>query len=136
MKGARGGSPEGTLGGPVGETPNVSAPDSDETAAGSTQAPTTGRGERVLITGGAGFLGINLTRYLLARGFEISSLDLAPFDYPDCRDKVRKITGDIRNRSDVDGAMEDVDLVVHTAAALPLYTPEDIFSTDGHASVR
>lgn len=86
--------------------------------------------ERVLITGGAGFLGINLARYLLARGFEVTSLDLAPFDYPDCRDRVREVTGDIRQRADVDRAMEGVDLVVHTAAALPLYSPGDIHSTD------
>ncbi len=38
---------------------------------------------RVLITGGAGFLGINLTRYLLERGYDVTSLDIADFDYPD-----------------------------------------------------
>jgi len=34
--------------------------------------------QTVLITGGAGFLGINLARYLHARGYAIVSLDLAP----------------------------------------------------------
>ncbi len=87
-------------------------------------------GARVMITGGAGFLGINLTRYLLERGYEVTSLDVAPFDYVDCRDRIREVTGDIRSRADVDRAMEGADLVVHTAAALPLYTEEDIFSTD------
>ena len=38
---------------------------------------------RFTITGGAGFLGINLVRYLLARGHEVTSLDMAPFDYAD-----------------------------------------------------
>jgi len=85
---------------------------------------------RVLITGGAGFLGINLTRHLLARGYEVTSLDLAPFDYDDCRDRIRIVTGDIRDREAVDRAMEDAQLVVHTAAALPLYSPEDILTTD------
>ena len=32
---------------------------------------------RVLISGGAGFLGINLTRYLLDRGYDVTSLDIA-----------------------------------------------------------
>ena len=86
--------------------------------------------QRYLITGGAGFLGINLARFLLARGHEVVSLDLAPFDYPDCRDKVKAVTGDIRNRADVDKAMADVHVVVHTAAALPLYKKADILSTD------
>ncbi|HWQ11787.1 MAG TPA: NAD-dependent epimerase/dehydratase family protein [Roseiflexaceae bacterium] len=82
-----------------------------------------------LITGGAGFLGINLVRYLLERGHAVVSLDIAEFDYPE-RERVKAIKGDIRDRSSVDRAMEGVDIVVHTAAALPLYKKEDIFSTD------
>jgi nucleoside-diphosphate-sugar epimerase len=83
-----------------------------------------------LITGGAGFLGINLVRYLLKRGHTVTSLDFAPFDYPDARDSVTIIDGDIRDRAVVDRAMEGIDIVVHAAAALPLYSREDIFSTD------
>ena len=82
-----------------------------------------------LITGGAGFLGIILTRYLLARGHHVVSLDIADFNYPE-RDRIKAIKGDIRDRSSVDRAMEGVQIVVHTAAALPLYKKEDIFSTD------
>lgn len=82
-----------------------------------------------LITGGAGFLGINMTRYLLKRGHRVVSLDLLPFDYPE-RPQITEITGDIRNRADVDRAMQGVDIVIHSAAALPLYKKEEIFSTD------
>ncbi|GIV87416.1 MAG: epimerase [Chloroflexus sp.] len=85
--------------------------------------------DRVLITGGAGFLGINLARYLLARGYIVRSLDIAPFDYPE-RNQIEEHTGDIRDRAAVDRAMQGVRFVVHTAAALPLYSPADIFSTD------
>lgn len=84
---------------------------------------------KVLITGGAGFLGINLTRYLLTRGYQVVSYDIAPFDYPE-KNKIEEIIGDIRNRADLDDAMQGVKLVVHTAAALPLYSKEDIYSTD------
>jgi nucleoside-diphosphate-sugar epimerase len=82
-----------------------------------------------LITGGTGFLGINLVRHLLAQGQAVVTLDLLEFDYPE-KDRVRSIVGDIRNRADVDRAMEGVQIAIHTAAALPLYKPEDIFSTD------
>lgn len=82
-----------------------------------------------LITGGAGFLGINLVRHLLARGHRVTSLDLAPFTYPE-RPRITEITGDIRHAETVARAMQGVDIVVHTAAALPLYSPEDIYSTD------
>jgi nucleoside-diphosphate-sugar epimerase len=83
-----------------------------------------------LITGGSGFLGINLIRYLLKQDHTITSLDLVPFDYADVKDKITAIEGDIRDRAAVDRAMQSVDIVVHTAAALPLYKEEDIFSTD------
>ena len=82
-----------------------------------------------LITGGAGFLGINLTRYLLARGHKVASLDIVDFNYPE-RNQVTVYKGDTRNRTDVDKAMESIDIVVHTAAALPLYSEADIMSTD------
>jgi nucleoside-diphosphate-sugar epimerase len=85
---------------------------------------------RVTITGGAGFLGINLARYLHSRGFAVTSLDIADFDYPDMRDKVTVVSGDIRDREAVDRAVEGADYVVHTAAALPLYKPQDIYTTD------
>lgn len=84
---------------------------------------------RFAITGGAGFLGINLVRYLLERGHEVVSLDLLPFDYPE-RSRVREVTGDIRHREDVRAAFAGADVVVHTAAALPLYPDEQIRSTD------
>ncbi|MBX2999445.1 MAG: NAD(P)-dependent oxidoreductase [Caldilineaceae bacterium] len=82
-----------------------------------------------MLTGGAGFLGINMARYLLDRGHKVVSLDIAEFDYPE-QDRVTIHRGDIRDRAAVDRAMAGVDMVIHTAAALPLYTPEDIYSTD------
>ncbi len=84
---------------------------------------------RVLVTGGAGFLGINLVRQLLARGDQVVSLDREPFDYPE-RSQITEVRGDIRKRADVDRATAGCDVVVHAAAALPLYTPEEIHTID------
>lgn len=83
-----------------------------------------------LITGGAGFLGINLIRYLLDRGQRVVSLDIAPLDYPDVKGCVLQITGDVRDMPTVRSALEGVDVVIHAAAALPLYKSADIFSTE------
>ncbi len=82
-----------------------------------------------LVTGGAGFLGVNLCRHLLMKGASVRSLDIAAFDYPE-RSRVEAIEGDIRDRAAVDRAMQDVDIVVHAAAALPLSSKQDIHSTD------
>src|SRR5262252_2889071 len=84
---------------------------------------------RVLVTGGAGFLGVNLIRHLLARGDAIVSLDRAPFEFPE-RDRIIEIRGDIRDRAAVERAARGCDVVVHTAAALPLYPPAEIHSID------
>jgi nucleoside-diphosphate-sugar epimerase len=86
--------------------------------------------KKVLITGGAGFLGINLVRYFFEQGVtDVVTLDLEPFDYPE-KDRVKHVVGDIRDAATVKSAMEGCDWVVHTAAALPLYKKEDIFSVD------
>src|SRR5262249_38994722 len=84
---------------------------------------------RFLVTGGAGFLGINLVRWLLARDHAVTSLDLAPFDYPEAP-RVREVRGDIRVPGDVARALDGVDGVVPAPAALPLYTPADLPRTD------
>jgi len=83
----------------------------------------------ILVTGGAGFLGINLVRYLLARGHQVVTLDIADFTYPE-RDQIIERKGDIRSMTDLIAAMRGVDAVIHTAAALPLYSAKDIYSTD------
>jgi len=73
---------------------------------------------RYLITGGAGFLGINLCRYLLERGAAVRKLDIAPFAYPE-RSAVDVVDGDVRDAAAVSEALRDIDIVVHAAAALP-----------------
>jgi nucleoside-diphosphate-sugar epimerase len=82
-----------------------------------------------LITGGAGFMGINLTRYLLERGHQVRSYDIAPFDYPEA-DRISELHGDIRDHALHAGAFDGIDVVVHCAAALPLCSREEIMSTD------
>jgi nucleoside-diphosphate-sugar epimerase len=86
--------------------------------------------QKVLVTGGSGFLGINLIRHLRSKGItDIRSIDLVPFDYPE-KGQVDAIVGDIRDTEAVKRAMTGVTWVIHTAAALPLYSEQDIMTTD------
>lgn len=86
--------------------------------------------KKVFITGGSGFLGINLIRELLKQKYDVVSYDLVPFSYVDCKDKINAIVGDIRNYEELEKAMQGSDYVVHCAAALPSYTKEEIYTTD------
>ena len=84
---------------------------------------------KYLVTGGSGFLGVNLVRHLLAAGDDVRSLDIAPFDHPEAA-RISCLAGDIRDRDTVLRAMAGVDVVVHCAAALPLYPRDQIRSID------
>ena len=74
---------------------------------------------RVLVTGGAGFIGANLCRRLLDEGdFEITVLDNLSTGRAENLEgvDVRMIEGSILDASDLDDAMRGVDSVVHLAA--------------------
>ncbi len=88
--------------------------------------------DKVFVTGGSGFLGINLIRSLRAKGVsEIRVLDIAPFDYPEASEPWLKFTlGDVRDAAAVDALADGCDVIVNTAAALPLYSKEDIRTTE------
>lgn len=82
--------------------------------------------ERVLITGGAGFIGSHLADELLAHGYAVAALDnLSPQVHgPSARrpsyldDRVELHVGDVRDPKAVRDALIGVDRVVHFAAAV------------------
>ncbi|ASY76567.1 NAD-dependent epimerase/dehydratase family protein [Pectobacterium polaris] len=83
--------------------------------------------KRVLITGGAGFIGSNLALKLLERGYDVSVLDnLSPQIhgtdptqsplYRSIKNRVTFIHGTVLSKNDWATALNDVDAVVHLAA--------------------
>lgn len=79
---------------------------------------------KILVTGGAGFIGSNLCEYLLENGYTVRCLDnfatgkwqnIIPLieKYPDTFDMQ---VGDIRNIADCRKAVEDIEIVFHEAA--------------------
>jgi len=78
--------------------------------------------DRVLITGGAGFIGSHLADELLAAGYAVRALDVLVDQVHDggkpayLSADVELIPGDVRGGEVVRGALEGVDAVVHLAA--------------------
>jgi len=96
----------------------------------------------ILITGGAGFIGSNLTEYFLGLGYKVVCLDnfstghrhnLKDFlDNPD----FKLIEGDIRNLNDCVLAVEGADFVLHQAAlgSVPRSIKDPITTNDVNVS--
>ena len=83
--------------------------------------------KHILITGGAGFIGSNLSLKLIEKGYKVRVLDnlstqihgedasLSPL-YLSIKDKVEFVEGDVRNLDDWKRALEGQDAVIHLAA--------------------
>lgn len=77
------------------------------------------RFKRVMVTGGAGYVGSNLVPKLLAAGYEVAVLDL--YLYGDVFSELKsnphlsEIKGDLRNSADVLRALSGCDAVIHLA---------------------
>ena len=78
--------------------------------------------DRVLITGGAGFIGSHLADELLAAGYVVRALDVLVDQVHNggkpeyLSADVELIPGDVRSEEVVRGALEGIDAVVHLAA--------------------
>jgi dTDP-L-rhamnose 4-epimerase len=98
-------------------------------------------GERILVTGGAGFIGRAVTRELLRRGNEVRILDSLieqvhgdrerPEDLPD---DAELIVGDIRNKDVVTRALKDIDGVIHLAAEVGV--GQSMYAVERYTSVN
>lgn len=76
---------------------------------------------KVLVTGGAGYIGSVLVRQLLEKGYKVRALDSLKFGGDALYEVILNpnfefIKGDIRKTKDVETALKDIDAVAHLAA--------------------
>lgn len=79
------------------------------------------KGMKILVTGGAGYIGSTLTRQLLRKGNFVVVFDNLRFGGESAIDLLseknfRLIKGDIRNKKDVSSTLKNIESVVHLAA--------------------
>lgn len=97
---------------------------------------------RVLITGGAGFIGSHLSDALVSSGDEVTILDNlstgSKLNLVHLEGKVKVINGDIRDKELVENLVKKNDLILHMAAAVGvdhiLKNPIDSISINYHGS--
>ncbi|MBI1802132.1 MAG: NAD(P)-dependent oxidoreductase [Chloroflexi bacterium] len=80
---------------------------------------------RIVVTGGAGFLGYHIANQLAGRA-QIHLLDIDTFHPEDYPAGVSWAHTDVRNPALVEQGLRGADVVVHAAAGLPLWKPQDI----------
>jgi nucleoside-diphosphate-sugar epimerase len=79
---------------------------------------------RCAVIGGAGMLGFEITKQLVAAGKQVSILDLQTPPEDICESR----TGDLRSREDLLAACRGADVVFQTAAAVwDVRTPDDVY---------
>ncbi len=81
---------------------------------------------KIVVTGGAGFLGYHLANQLASRA-QIHLLDIDEFHAEDYPKGVTWEKVDVRDVPALERALKGADVIVHAAAALPLWKPKDIF---------
>src|SRR3954463_8149907 len=72
------------------------------------------------VSGGAGFLGLHLSRRLLADGHDVRTLDVVPLDDAELERSVDELRGDIRDPESGAGPVHGAHVVAHAPAALPI----------------
>ena len=93
---------------------------------------------KYFITGGAGFLGYHLTTFLKTKKHDITLYDIDTYPEDDYDPKkVKCLNGDVRDMDALVKATKGMDVIIHAAAALPLWSKEDIMTVtvDGTRNV-
>ena len=72
----------------------------------------------ILITGGAGFIGREVTRNLLSKGHQVRLLARNPEGIKSLFPKAEVVWGDITDINSLDKALDGVDTVIHLAGLI------------------
>lgn len=101
---------------------------------------------RVLVTGGAGFIGSHVCDLLVQKGYEVIVIDnlsggrLENINHLLAQGQLRFQQADIRERNQIEAIFKDVDWVIHLAGIADIVpsieAPQDYFSTNAQGTLN
>ncbi len=79
------------------------------------------KSEKYLVTGGCGFCGVEIVKYLIFKNCQVRIIDIDPLpeelkNLPN----IEYIKGNIKNEKIVDESLNGIDRVIHTVAKVPI----------------
>ena len=87
-----------------------------------------------LVTGASGFLGWHVASVLIKRGYRVRALCRPTSEIREL--EVERVTGDLRDRNSLEGAVADCQLVFHVAADYRLWSrnPQELYASNAEGT--
>lgn len=94
----------------------------------NSQNPPLGNGDKILVTGGTGFIGAYIIKVLVEKGYKVRAIrrsNKLPFFIPvEIFEQVQWVNGDVLDIVSLDEAMQDVEAIIHSAAVISFFKKE------------
>lgn len=81
---------------------------------------------KYLVTGGAGFIGSHMVKYLYEKGLNVTAADIREPDYLKDYPRVRFLRSDLTDEKNLENIVQGIDVVFHTAAIFNFFVKKDV----------
>ena len=87
-----------------------------------------------LVTGGSGYLGTSLIKYILPKVSSVTNFDI--IGSKENSKNVKFIQGDICKLDDIKNACKDIDIIFHNVAKVPITKKKNLFKEVNEVGTR
>lgn len=97
------------------------------------------REEKVLVTGGGGFIGSHVVEYLLRQGYYVRTIDIDTSDlkYLEGNSNLEVIEGNLMDNQIISGLVQDIDIVYHLASLhLSIASSDQMYAENNYGGTK